>query len=101
MLCTGVLVVLLVAASGASAQAAFTARGSVEQVYVTGLSPSAEMALLDPSGKAIATQKADAEGGLLFRNVPPGSGYRVRATDGGATSSSSTWPSRRRSSTRR
>jgi len=78
--------VLLAAAPTAGAPAAFTARGSVEQVYVTGLAPNAEMALLDPSGKTIATEKADAEGGLLFRTVPPGSGYRVRATDGGAQS---------------
>jgi len=78
--------VLLAAAPTAGAQAAFAARGSVEQVYVTGLAPNAEMALLDPSGKTIATEKADAEGGLLFRTVPPGSGYRVRATDGGAQS---------------
>ena len=50
-----VVVVLLAAAPTAGAQAAFTARGSVEQVYVTGLAPNAEMALLDPSGKTIAT----------------------------------------------
>jgi hypothetical protein len=71
----------LLSAAGASAQATtWSAHGSAEQVYVTGLDPNAEMSLLDPSGKTLATQKADAEGGLLFRNVAPGSGYRVRAS---------------------
>ncbi len=34
----------------ASAQATFSARGSVEQVYVTGLAPGAEMSLLNSAG---------------------------------------------------
>ena len=56
VLCAAVVVVLLTEAPTAGAQTAFTARCSVEQVYVTGLAPSAEMALLDPSGKTIATE---------------------------------------------
>jgi predicted acyl esterase len=44
------------------------------------------MSLLSPSGRKIATKRADGQGGLLFRNVKPGSGYRVRATAGGAKS---------------
>jgi uncharacterized protein len=82
LLLVAVLVVLLATAGGASAQAAWSAHGSVEQVYVTGLDGNAQLSLLDPSGATLATQNADAEGGLLFRNVPPGSGYRVRAADG-------------------
>ena len=34
----------------------------------------------------MATQNADSLGGLLFRDVTPGSGYRVRASSGGAQS---------------
>ncbi len=78
-----------VLAGGASAFAAdppFSAHGSVEQVYVTGLRPSEQMSLLDPSGNTIATQQADSLGGLLFRNVPPGSGYRVQPAGGGPES---------------
>jgi len=64
----------------------FNAVGSAEQVYVTGLAPSAQMSLLTPSGHTLATQDADSLGGLLFRNVTPGSGYRVRLTSDGAES---------------
>ncbi len=35
------------------------------------------------AGKTVATQPANALGGLLFRNVTPGSGYRVRLAAGG------------------
>jgi predicted acyl esterase len=72
-------------AAGAEA-ASFSATGSAEQVYVTGLSPSAQMSLITPTGKRLYTQRADATGGLLFREVPPGSGYRVRLTPHGAES---------------
>jgi predicted acyl esterase len=69
-------------ASGVGAAAAradsFSAHGSAEQVYVTGLASHARMSLLSHAGRTIATQRADSLGGLLFRNVKPGSGYRVR-----------------------
>jgi predicted acyl esterase len=70
--------------STATAAAAFDARGSVEQVYVTGLSPGSEVALLDRDGRTAARKRADSLGGLLFRDVKPGTGYRVRS--GGTTS---------------
>jgi predicted acyl esterase len=66
---------LLVAVATASA---FSAQGSVEQVYVTGLAPSAQMSLLRPNGEAVSTQTADSLGGVLFRDVAPGRRYRVR-----------------------
>ena len=65
----------LVAATTASA---FSPHGSVEQVYVTGLAPSAQMSLLRSNGETVSTQSADSLGGLLFRNVAPAEGYRVR-----------------------
>src|SRR3954467_1035395 len=69
----------VVLATGASAaDAAFTARGSVEQVYATGLAPGVKAALVNRNGKKVATKRPDAQGGLLFRNVKPGGGYRVR-----------------------
>jgi predicted acyl esterase len=76
-----VAVLALVFASSASA---FDARGSVEQVYATGLTPGAEVSLLDSSGGIVETRTANDLGGTLFRNVEPGEGYRVRS--GGATS---------------
>src|SRR5919201_4797238 len=72
--------------AAAAAQASFSAHGSVEQVYVTHLAGGAQMSLLNPDGQTIRTQQADAEGGLLFRNVPPGTGYRVRLSATGEKS---------------
>jgi predicted acyl esterase len=74
------------ASSASAATPSFSAQGSVQQVYVTGLAPNAQASLLAPSGRRVATQRADSLGGLLFRNVSPGSGYRVRLTRGGAGS---------------
>src|ERR1700737_577187 len=75
--------VWLVTAASASA---FTAQGSAKQVYVTGLAPSAQVSLLNSSGAIVYTQNANSLGGLLFRNVTPGSGYRVRLTSTGQES---------------
>jgi predicted acyl esterase len=75
--------VWLVTAASASA---FTAHGSAKQVYVTGSVPNAQMSLLSSSGGTVYTQNADSLGGLLFRNVAPGTGYRVRLTSTGETS---------------
>jgi predicted acyl esterase len=69
------LAVWLVPAAAASA---FSAHGSVEQVYVTSLPGGAQVSLLNANGETVATQNADSMGGLLFRNVTPGKGYRVR-----------------------
>src|SRR5438067_13748210 len=82
-------VVLTSAASASAATAAtptFTAQGSAEQVYVTGLAPNAQMSLLTSTGTTLYTQNADSLGGLLFRNVPPGKGYRVRLDPSGPKS---------------
>jgi uncharacterized protein len=84
---------LLVTATSA---AAFSAQGSVEQVSVTGLAANAEMSLLNsrgetvstknPQGETVSTQNADSLGGLLFRKVTPGTGYRVLLTSTGEMS---------------
>jgi len=55
-------------------------------VYVTGLAPSAQMSLVTARGRALYTLSADSLGGLLFRNVPPGNGYRVRLDSNGTES---------------
>jgi hypothetical protein len=75
----------LIVPAAASAQS-FTAVGSAEQVYVTGLAPDAQTALVNPSGRTVATQRADSLGGLLFRNVAPAAGYRVRLASNGSQS---------------
>ncbi|MGH2985505.1 MAG: CocE/NonD family hydrolase, partial [Solirubrobacterales bacterium] len=65
---------------------AFSAHGSVEQVYVTGLRPGAKVALLDRGGRKLKTDRANAQGGALFRRVKPGGGYRVRLDPEGTKS---------------
>jgi predicted acyl esterase len=76
--------IFTVAGAGAASAAAptFDAHGSVEQVYVTGATPGEQMSLLDNAGATVATKQVNSLGGLLFRDVTPGSGYRVRASDG-------------------
>src|SRR4051794_16275948 len=66
----------------AAADDAVNAHGSVEQVYATGLKPGADMELVDSAGKVVASRKADELGGLLFRDVKPGDGYKVRVKGG-------------------
>jgi predicted acyl esterase len=75
--------VWLVAVASASA---FSAHGSVEQVYVTGLAPGAQMSLLRSNGATVSTQTADSLGGLLFRNVAPRRRYRVKLISTGEES---------------
>jgi predicted acyl esterase len=81
-LCFGVVALTLALLTGASAAEAFTARGSVEQVYVTDLTPGVRTSLVTRTGRTVATKPADALGALLFRNVRPGVGYRVRNSGG-------------------
>jgi predicted acyl esterase len=83
----GVVAVVIAAtfASLGGAQATgFTARGSARQVYATGLPAGASAALVDASGRVVAQKSADSQGGLLFENVAPGAGYRVRVAATGA-----------------
>ncbi|MGH2925659.1 MAG: CocE/NonD family hydrolase [Solirubrobacterales bacterium] len=81
----GALTLAFMLGTGA-AEASFSAHGSVQQVYVTHLDPGAQMSLLDNAGNTVATRRADAQGGLLFRDVKPGTGYRVRLSPGGPKS---------------
>ena len=85
-LATAVLTAALAAAAPAAAAVSFSAHGSQEQVYVTGLTPNQRISLINSSGRVVATQSADSLGGLLFRNVAPGGGYRVRPASGGQAS---------------
>jgi predicted acyl esterase len=80
----GVVVLLCVLACGAAQAQAFDAHGSAKQVYVTGLAPGAKTTLVNARGRKVRTKRADAQGGLLFRGLKPGGGYRVKS--GGASS---------------
>ena len=69
------LALLLVLALPGTAAAALKARGSVEQVQVTGAKRGAKVTLVARGGKRVS-QRAGTLGGAVFRNVKPGS-YRV------------------------
>jgi hypothetical protein len=69
---------MLAAGAPAPAAPSFDARGSVEQVYATGLPGRAEVTLLNRRGKVVKRSRANPMGGVLFRGVKPGGGYRVR-----------------------
>jgi predicted acyl esterase len=71
------LVALAVCLVTAAAASAFSANGSAEQVYATGLTPGAQISLLKKNGETASTQTADDLGGVLFRSVAPGKHYRV------------------------
>jgi predicted acyl esterase len=75
------------ASSPASPAAAhLAAGGSVQQVYVTGARPGERVALVNRRGATVSVLPAGSLGGLIFRGVKPGSGYRVRPAAGGAAS---------------
>ena len=73
------LLATTIATPGATAQTGIDAAGSAEQVYATGLTPGASVSLLDPQGTLVSTQTVNELGGVLFREVPPGEGYRVES----------------------
>jgi uncharacterized protein len=65
----------------------WSAHGSAEQVYALNVPAGHSAELLnaqgqvvpaeDPDGQTVTSQSADALGGLVFRDVEPGAGYRV------------------------
>ena len=73
--------------SGASASQTFDAHGSAGQVYVLHFPRHDSAELVDasgrvvptqsPDGRSVSAQKPDSLGGVVFRAVTPGTGYRV------------------------
>jgi predicted acyl esterase len=72
--------------SRAEATTGFTAHGSAQQVYAVGLPAGARVGLRGPGGKTLQRQRADGQGGVLFRHVRPGTGYRVQVARTGQVS---------------
>jgi predicted acyl esterase len=60
----------------------YSARGSVEQLYVLGAEAGQTLELLGPGGAIVATGTADEMGAYLFRGLEPGSGYVVASGSG-------------------
>jgi uncharacterized protein len=81
LLAAGVLLLGTAVASTPALAAGATplaAHGSVEQAYATGIMPHATVTLLR-HGTRMQTRRADGDGGVLFRGVAPGGGYRIRS----------------------
>lgn len=66
--------------SEAPVTATFQVRESVNQLHVTHAAPGVKLELLDASGAQVASGTTDPLGSLIFRKVPAGSGYVVRAS---------------------
>ena len=75
---------MLALAAGVAQAQPMAAHGSAEQAYAVGLHANSTVTLLNAHGKAVASKHADSMGGVVFRGVKPGKGYRMR--QGGARS---------------
>jgi uncharacterized protein len=77
---TTILVLALACAPSAAAKSVLgKPHGSAEQVYTTAAKAGARLTLVDRHGHAVQTRRVDRLGALLFRNVTPGKGYRLRS----------------------
>jgi uncharacterized protein len=81
-----VLSALPAAASAAASGEMLTVTGSVQSVDAVGATPDARYSLINRHGRVIATQPAGSLGGIVYRDVDPGRGYRVRLATGGPAS---------------
>jgi predicted acyl esterase len=68
-------IAIAILAAAAPADAALHAHGSVRQAYVTGARPGARLTLVR-HGRRVASRRAGALGGAVFRNLSPGR-YRL------------------------
>jgi uncharacterized protein len=75
------LAIAILPSAGASAVNNLAVHGSVNQVYVTGAQPGTSLRLVR-KGKVISKKPVGTLGGVVFRRIPTGKGYRVRAPDG-------------------
>jgi predicted acyl esterase len=76
------LAIGLMVPRAASAANGLGVHGSVNQVYVTGAQPGTSLRLIDRKGGKVSSKPVGGLGGVVFRRVPAGKGYRVRAADG-------------------
>ncbi len=76
------LIAVPIVPAAASAANNLAVHGSVNQVYVTGAQPGTSLRLIDRKKRKVATKPVGSLGGVVFRRVPAGKGYRVRAADG-------------------
>ena len=71
----------------------FHARGSVEEIDVTGATSGTQLELVH-AGKVLAREQAGSLGALAFRSLAPGSGYRVTIPGGPSSAPVTVLPDR-------
>jgi uncharacterized protein len=72
------LAALLPAAVAQAKAPPIRAHGSAEQAYAVGLRARRLVLLVNRHGRTVAARTADSLGGVVFRSIVPGRGYRVR-----------------------
>ncbi|HVV77470.1 MAG TPA: CocE/NonD family hydrolase [Mycobacteriales bacterium] len=82
LLLLSLLTPLQIASASGHAPAKPSAHGGAEQAYATGLRPGAATKLVNGRSHVVATHRADSLGGVVFRNVKPGTGYRIEQPSG-------------------
>ena len=82
LLCGTCIDAAIASAAKGTSVATYTARGSVEQAQVTGAGPGQRLKLVDRKGEVVAAKRAGSLGGIVFRHVPAGGGYRVKQSGG-------------------
>src|SRR4051812_25873468 len=75
----GLVLVAVLASCTPDGNATFDVRESVEQLDVTHAPPGATLTLVDALGAVVQTGVADDLGSYLFRHVPAGRGYLIKA----------------------
>ncbi len=75
------VVIAVISPAGASGANSLDVHGSVNQVYVTGAQAGTSLRLVR-KGKVVSKKPVGTLGGVVFRRIPTGKGYRVRAADG-------------------
>ncbi len=73
--------IAVISPTGASGANSLAVHGSVNQAYVTGAQPGTSLRLVR-KGKVVSKKPVGSLGGVVFRRVASGKGYRVRAADG-------------------
>ena len=79
VLSAGIIAATLAMPAASAQQTSIDASGSAKQAYATGLTPGAAASLIDSQGTVVATDTVNELGGVLFREVAPGDGYRVES----------------------
>jgi uncharacterized protein len=75
------LMICALSPAGAAAANSLNVHGSVNQVYVTGAQPGTSLRLVR-KGEVVSRKPVGTLGGVVFRGIPTGKGYAVRAADG-------------------